>query len=132
MTVENNPLDVRQEKQAFLSGNYEVGLDANCSDIDEPNSQLLLYVSTGKSPVNFSHYEDATLDELFEKQKRATSEKDRIALIRQFETRLLEQSYTAPIVWWQRIVAHSAALRGWKITPSHYLNQDLANVWLAQ
>jgi peptide/nickel transport system substrate-binding protein len=33
-------------------------------------------------------------------------------------------------VWWHRIVAHSPALKGWKILPSHYINQELASVWL--
>ena len=34
-------------------------------------------------------------------------------------------------MWWHRIIPHAANVRGWKITPSHYVNQDLASVWLA-
>ena len=34
--------------------------------------------------------------------------------------------------WWQRIIPHSSKLKGWKILPSHYLNQDLADVWLTE
>jgi peptide/nickel transport system substrate-binding protein len=37
-----------------------------------------------------------------------------------------------PTIWWHRIIAHSAMLKGWNITPSHYLNQDLTDVWLDQ
>ena len=49
----------------------------------------------------------------------------------QFERRLMdEQAYTFPTLWWQRIIPHSSKLQGWKILPSHYLNQDLAGVWL--
>ena len=33
---------------------------------------------------------------------------------------------------WHRIVAHSAKVRGWTITPSHFLNQQLDTVWLAE
>lgn len=131
VTVENNPADVAQQKARYLSGDFDVGLDSNCYDFDEPNDMLLLYASHDKSPVNFSHAIDRELDALFEKQKRETREADRVKLIRAFESRMLTQSYTTPIVWWQRIVAHSAALRGWRILPSHYLNQDLADVWLA-
>ncbi len=131
VTVENNPVGVAQQKAAYLGGNYEVGLDSNCYDVDEPDPQLLLYVSHDKSPVNFSLYEDRTLDALYTRQKRATTEVEQMAAIREFEARLFEQAHTAPIVWWQRIVAHSAALRGWKILPSHYLNQELGDVWLA-
>jgi hypothetical protein len=30
------------------------------------------------------------------------------------------------------IIPHSAKVRGWTITPSHYINQQLDAVWLAQ
>jgi peptide/nickel transport system substrate-binding protein len=33
---------------------------------------------------------------------------------------------------WQRIVPHLAKVRGWTITPSHYLNQQLDTVWLSE
>jgi peptide/nickel transport system substrate-binding protein len=132
VTAENTPLDVAQQKAAYLNGNYEVGLDANCYDIEEPNSQLLLYTSFDKSPINSSRYIDRTLDELFDKQKRAASPDERKRYIREFEARLFEQGWTAPIVWWERIVGHTKNLKGWKLLPSHYLNQDLADVWLAQ
>jgi peptide/nickel transport system substrate-binding protein len=33
---------------------------------------------------------------------------------------------------WHRIVPYSAKIKGWKITPSHYLNQQLDTVWLAE
>lgn len=131
VAVENEQLGVAQQKASYLAGNFEVGLDANCYDTDEPNDQLALYLSFDRSPVNASHYTDRTLDDLYERQKRVTDDQERVALIRQFESRLLaEQSWTTPVVWWHRIVAHSPALKGWKILPSHYLNQDLEGVWL--
>ena len=33
---------------------------------------------------------------------------------------------------WHRIVVHSARVRGWTITPSHFLNNQLDTVWLAE
>jgi len=33
---------------------------------------------------------------------------------------------------WHRIIAHSAKVRGWTITPSHYLNNQLDTVWLSE
>ena len=131
VSVEHSPLEVGRQKATLLAGNFDVGLDANCYDIDEPNSQLALYVSHDKSPINFNRSNDAVLDELFEKQKRATDEADRLRYVRAFERRLIEQSYSVPVVWWHRIVAHSSQVHGWKILPSHYLNQDLVDVWLA-
>jgi peptide/nickel transport system substrate-binding protein len=35
-----------------------------------------------------------------------------------------------PLLWWKRIVVTSSALKGWHITPSHFIGQDLAGVWL--
>ena len=33
-------------------------------------------------------------------------------------------------LWWYRIVPHRSYVKGWKISPSHFLNQDLATIWL--
>ena len=131
VTAEHKPLDVSAQKASFLSKSYDVGLDANCYDLDEPDAQLALYISADKSPVNFSHSIDRQLDEMFEKQKRAPTPEARKEVIRAFEKHAIEQGYSVPVVWWQRTVVHSSSLRGWKVLPSHYLNQDLASVWLA-
>ena len=32
---------------------------------------------------------------------------------------------------WHRIIPHSAKVKGWQITPSHYLNNQLDTVWLS-
>jgi peptide/nickel transport system substrate-binding protein len=32
--------------------------------------------------------------------------------------------------WWSRIIPMRSYVKGWKISPSHYINQDLANIWL--
>ena len=53
--------------------------------------------------------------------------------MREFEKRVFdEQAHMPNTLWWYRIVPHRAVVRGWKISPSHYLNQDLAMVWLAR
>ena len=31
---------------------------------------------------------------------------------------------------WYRIVPYRSYVKGWKVSSSHYVNQDLANVWL--
>jgi peptide/nickel transport system substrate-binding protein len=49
------------------------------------------------------------------------------------EKRLLDEEvhyfYT---LQWHRIIPHNAKVRGWTITPSHFLNQQLDTVWLAE
>ena len=34
------------------------------------------------------------------------------------------------LLWYYRMVPHRSYVKGWKISPSHYLNQDLATIWL--
>ncbi len=117
----------------FRQGNFETGIDFNCDFMDEPDYQLLKYLSADKSPLNYARYKDKVLDDLYDKQSRATIPKERLTLLRQFEKRVLdEQAYQFHILWWQRIIPHWAKVKGWKITPSHYLNQDLRDVWLAE
>ena len=42
----------------------------------------------------------------------------------------LTQAYSVPILWWQRIIVYNKKIQGWYMTPSHYLWQDLGDVWL--
>ncbi|MFQ5854979.1 MAG: ABC transporter substrate-binding protein [Anaerolineae bacterium] len=133
-------LDVEQvveEGAVFFSdrseGNFDTSMDWECGFMDEPDLQLFKFLSTGKSGANYSRYEDPVLDELYEKQSQATDPEERRQLIRQFEKRLLdEQVYTFPTLWWFKINPHWAKVRGWNQLPSHYLNQDLRDVWLAE
>jgi peptide/nickel transport system substrate-binding protein len=129
--AEHQPRPLAQQKGNFSTASFDVGLDATCFDGDDPNVQLIMYLSKDKAPSNFSHSTDAKLDELYERQKRAATAAERARLLREFEVRALTESYSTPVIYWQRIVAHSPALRGWKITASHYVNQDLIDVWLA-
>ena len=67
----------------------------------------------------------ASLDELFEKQGRAHDPEERKQFVRQFEKRLLdEEAHYLMTLQWHRIVPHSSKVKGWTITPSHYLNNS--------
>jgi len=128
---------VQQEEGPYFNdlrqGNYDAGIDFACDFMDEPDLQLIKFLSSDKSSLNYARYKDSVLDDLYEKQSRETDPKLRLALLRQFEKRVLdEKAYQFHILWWQRIIPHWAKVKGWKITPSHYLNQDLAGVWLAE
>ncbi len=117
----------------FRQGNYDTGIDFACDFMDEPDQQLIKFISSDKSSLNYARYKDSVLDDLYDKQSRETDPKKRLALLRQFEKRVLdEKAYQFHVLWWQRIIPHWAKVKGWKITPSHYLNQDLRDVWLAE
>ena len=46
--------------------------------------------------------------------------------------RLDDQAHEIFLLWYYRTVLYRSYVKGWKISPSHYLNQDLASVWLDQ
>ena len=53
------------------------------------------------------------------------------ALMRDFEKYVLDnEAHMFMTPWWYRIIPYRSYVKGWKISPSHYLNQDLATVWL--
>lgn len=114
------------------SGDFDTTMDWECGFMDEPDLQLFKYLSFEKSGSNYSRYADETLDELFQRQSQAGSIEERRTLVREFEQRLIsEKAYTFPTIWYYKINPHWAKVRGWNQLPSHYLNQDLRDVWLA-
>jgi peptide/nickel transport system substrate-binding protein len=128
---------VQQEEGPYFNdlrqGNYDAGIDFACDFMDEPDLQLSKFVSSDKNPINYSRSKDSLIDDLYEKQSRMTDPKERAQVLRQFEKRVLdEKAYQFHILWWQRIVPHWNKVKGWKITSSHYVNQDLRDVWLAE
>ena len=111
---------------------FDAALDFACDYIDEPNLQLARYLSHDRTATNFSHHTDRTLDSLFDRQSTEADRRKRYELIREFERRALRLAYSVPVLWWHRAVVMDHKVRGWQITPSHYVGQDLAEVWLAR
>ncbi len=133
-------LNVRQEVieaakyySELRGGNFEAAADFQCGYTVDPDLDLYKFESKDVSPSNYSRYVDRTLDELYEKQGRATDAEERKKYIREFERRLLdEEVHYIYTLQWHRIVPHSSRVHGWTITPSHYLNQQLDTVWLSE
>jgi peptide/nickel transport system substrate-binding protein len=115
------------------AGNFEVSVDTQCGYVVEPDLDLYKFLSTGVSDNNYARYTDPVLDDLYRKQSRATDPEERKRHVRDFERRLVdEEVHYFFTLQYHRIVPHSAKLRGWTITPSHFLNQQLDTVWLAE
>ena len=99
----------------------------------KPARRSPAFRSAARSAANYGRYTDRTLDDLYDKQARENDPEKRKQLVWQFERRALdEQAYAALTPWWQRIVPHSSKMKGWKIGPSHYINQDLSDIWLSK
>ena len=60
-----------------------------------------------------------------------TDPKRQRAVLRDFEKYVLDdQAHELFTLWQHRIVAHRSYVKGWRISPSFYVNQDLATIWL--
>jgi peptide/nickel transport system substrate-binding protein len=111
---------------------FDAALDFACDHADEPNLQFARYLSHDRTAFSMSRHTDRTLDNLFDRQSGEPDRRKRLELVREFERRALRQAYTVPVLWWHRTVVTDRNVRGWHVTPSHYVGQDLAEVWLAR
>jgi peptide/nickel transport system substrate-binding protein len=115
------------------AGDFQVAMDFQCGYIVEPDLDIYKFLSSDRNPANYGRYTDRVLDDLYEKQSRASNPDERKAFIRQFEKRLLdEEVHYLMTLQWHRIVPHISKVHGWQITPSHYLNNQLDTVWLSE
>jgi peptide/nickel transport system substrate-binding protein len=133
LTVKQEVIEPAAYYTPLRAGDFQVAMDFQCGYIVEPDLDIYKFISTDKNPSNYGRYTDRTLDDLYEKQARAANPEERKALLRQFEKRLLdEEVHYLLTLQWHRIIPHSAKVKGWQITPSHYLNNQLDTVWLDQ
>jgi len=112
---------------------FDVAMDFQCGYIVEPDLDIYKFVSVDKNHDNYGNYTDRVLDDLYEKQSRATSAEERKRYLREFERRVLdEEAHYIMTLQWHRIIPQNAKVHGWQVTPSHYLNNQLDTVWLSQ
>lgn len=112
------------------AGDFDAALDFSGDFYDDPTIQLTKYVSHDLSPVNNSGATDRFLDALYIGQAVTGDPQQRAKIVRAFERHALTEADTVPLLWWNRIVVTSSKLKGWNITPSHFIGQDLTDVWL--
>ena len=115
------------------AGKYDLLMISISDYMDEPDLQFSRFLSEDKTSQNYGHYIDRVLDELYLKQSQAMDPAERRKLCKQFEVRVLdEMAYIIPTLWWHRMIPISNKVKGIKLLPSHFLNQDLSNVWLSK
>jgi peptide/nickel transport system substrate-binding protein len=130
VTTTQQRLNIWEWQKVVDRGDYDVALDFAGDFYDDPTIQLTKYVSQDLSPVNFSGSQDRFLDALFIGQAMSTDQRQRAKMVRDFERHALTEAYSVPLLWWNRIGVASAKLHGWSLTPSHFIGQDLTDVWL--
>ena len=132
VNVKQQVIEAAAYYATLKKGDFDVAMDFQCGYTVEPDLDLYKFTSRSKNPSNYGFYEDKVLDELFEKQARARTVEERKGYVRAFEKRLLdEEVHYLMTLQWHRIIPHSSKVKGWQVTPSHYLNNILDTVWLA-
>ena len=110
---------------------FAVSLDFNCQAVVNPLLDVAKFISDDVSGNQYGSFQDREMDKLFDAMNKTASEDEARQLMRQFEKRALDEQVNSFItLWWYRIIPHRSYMKGWKISPSHYLNQDLSGVWL--
>lgn len=132
VTTEHQQLEVSIQKNNTQSGEFDAALDTFCFDSDDPRPELLTFLSRSKSPRNVAHNESPQADKLFEEMKATTDPAARKKIAADIQRLAINEGYAVPVIWYSRLVAHSSAMKGWKAVPTHFVNQDLAGVWLDQ
>jgi peptide/nickel transport system substrate-binding protein len=111
------------------AGNFDVTMDFNCQSIVNPLADTSKFLPTAGD--QYGKFEDAELIKLYDAMNRTGDEAEQKKIMRAYEKRVIDdEAYNHITLWWYRIIPHRSYLKGWKITPSHYLNQDLSVVWL--
>jgi len=133
LTVRQEVVEASAMVSVLRKGDFDVASDAQCNFVVEPDMDISKFQSVGVSDNNYGRYKDPVLDDLYIKQARAVDPEERRRHLRAFEKRLLdEEAHYIYTLQWHRIVPLNAKVRGWTVTPSHFLNQQLDGVWLAE
>jgi len=118
--------DVLRKKQ-----DYDVSVDFNCQSVINPIADVSKFLPGGGA--NYSGSTDEKLVEIYDQLLRSASEEEQRTLVRAYEKRVLDEEVTHMItLWWYKINPHRSYVKGWKVAPSHYLGQQLDQIWLDQ
>ncbi|HVH79374.1 MAG TPA: ABC transporter substrate-binding protein, partial [Stellaceae bacterium] len=117
--------------EAIEHGDFAAAVDGDCQTVVNPLLDGTKYLPHSVSPFNFGNYEDPEEIAIYDRMLRETDFTKQRALMREFEKRVLDtEAHEIFLLWRYRIVPYRAHVKGWKISPSHYVNQDLATIWL--
>jgi peptide/nickel transport system substrate-binding protein len=112
---------------------YDVSTYAGCGPIVNPLLDMEKFQSRDRTSTvgHYADYVDRDVDELYDKMLRETDFNEQRKLMVDLQKMVMDtHAHFTPLLWWHRIIPHRSYVKGWKISPTHYLNQALDNVWL--
>jgi peptide/nickel transport system substrate-binding protein len=131
LTVEQK-MDTTGPFYASLNaGSFDVTLDFNCQSVVNPLIDTAKFLPSDVAGDQYGRFKDEELKKIYAAMNQTGDVAEQKRLMRAYEKRVLdEQAHNLITLWWYRIIPHRSYVKGWKITASHYLNQDLSGVWL--
>ena len=117
--------------EAMRGETFDVVLEANCEGVVNPLMDTQKYLPRSVYTENYGMYDDQAGNRPLSKMLHEPDAAKQRVLMRQFEKRVVDtEAHEFPMLWRYRIIPYRSYVKGWKISPSHYLNQDLSTVWL--
>ena len=112
------------------SGNFDVALDFNCQSVVNPLSDTSKFLGVVAGD-QYGRYKNPKLEELHAKMNQTADVAEQRKIMREFENIVLnEEAHNSISLWWYRIIPHRSYMKGWTISSSHYINNQLDTVWL--
>jgi peptide/nickel transport system substrate-binding protein len=117
--------------EAMRNGDFDVVLEAPGHGMVNPLLDIQKALPATVDSENYGNYDDPQEVDIYEKMLRETDTARQRVLMRQFEKLVLDdQAHMIWVLWWHRIVPYRSYVKGFKIAPTHFINQDLAQIWL--
>src|SRR6266480_3982973 len=115
--------------EGLRNGSFDVTIDFNCQAVVNPLLDVGKFLPHSVYTENYGNYDDQKEIDLYQQLLHETDPAKQRALMREFEKYVLDtEAHMFMTPWWYRIIPYRSYVKGWKISPSHYLNQDLATV----
>ena len=117
---------------AMRSGDFDVVVEANCNSVVNPVLDTQKYLPHDVFAENYGDYTDPEEVDIYNQMLRETDSDQAAradAAVRDAHRRYRGARVPDALVV-PRSIPERSYVKGWKISPSHYLNQDLSNIWL--
>jgi peptide/nickel transport system substrate-binding protein len=117
--------------EAMRNGDFDVVLEAPGHGMVNPLLDLQKALPATVASENYGNYDDPQEVEIYDKMLHETDPARQRAMMRQFEKLVLDdQTHMIWVLWWHRVVPYRSYVKGFRISPTHFINQDLAQIWL--
>jgi peptide/nickel transport system substrate-binding protein len=130
VTTEHVQVETKMYFDNLVSGAFDVAVWPLTEPADDPTAYLYGFITNKNSTLSYSRHSDTKLDDLFDKQYGTLDVAERMRIVHEADRYALDQAYSVPIMWWQRIIVHNKKIKGWTMSSSHFQGTNLVDVWI--